>query len=195
MVSSSVFVKNLQAFTGGRDARSYRAVARSDIDSITSTLEATLAREMPSVFTVAPGEGVYPTQCVSTVTPNHRPGDEASSVTVYIASTCQGRAYNKQTLTHQATAAFTTTKPAPRYHISGSLQTTFHGVSPLAVTINGTWVYTFSTEYEQDLAQHIQGDTPAQARTYLLKTGVISWASVPNTLPASTYIQFVVLEG
>jgi hypothetical protein len=194
-VASSVFVKNLAVFTGGRDERTYQAVAKSDIDSLTSTLQATIAQEIPQAFLVAPDEGVYPIQCVSTVTPDHRSGDEASTVTVHVASTCQGRAYNSQELTRQATAAFSQTRPAPHYHLIGGVQTTLHGVSPLAVTINGTWVYTFSTEYEQDLAQHIQGDAPAQASRYLLRTGVISRASVPSTLPASMYIEFLVLEG
>ena len=192
-VSSSVFVKNLQAFTGGRDARTYHAVAQSDIDSLTSTLHTTVARAMPHAFLPAPGEGVYPTQCVSTVTSSNRPGDEARTVTVHVMYTCQGRAYNRQELARQATAAFTQTRPAPHYHVIGSVQTALIKVSPLSVTIHGTWVYTFSTEYEQYLAQQIEGDTPAQARKYLLSTGVISQVNVPSTLPASMYIQFLVL--
>jgi hypothetical protein len=195
MVSSSVFVKNLAAFTSGRDARSYQAVAPGDIDRLTTTLQATLAQEMPHAFTVAPGESVYPTQCISTVTPDHRAGEEAGSATVHVTSTCQGKAYSSQELARQSTAAFTHIRPAPQYHFMGSVQTTLVSVSPLSVTIHGIWAYTFSPQYEQDLAQHIQGDTPAQARKYLLHTGVIVQANVPYTLPASMYIQFVVLVG
>jgi hypothetical protein len=194
-VSSSVFVKNLAAFTRGRDARTYQAVAQQDIQNATSTLQATLVQAMPLAFPVAPGESVYPTYCMSTATPDHHAGDEARTVTVQVAYTCQGSAYNSQELAHQATAAFTKTRPAPRYHVIGSVQTKLINVSPVSVNIHGSWVYTFSAEYEQYLAQQIAGDTPAQARTYLLSTGVISQANVPSTLPVSMYIQFVVLVG
>jgi hypothetical protein len=66
---------------------------------------------------------------------------------------------------------------------------------PLFVVISGKWAYTFSPDYEQLLAQQIQGDTPAKARASLLKTGVISYASVPETLPPAMYINFLVLVG
>ena len=193
VVSNSVFVKNLASFVGGLDARSYRAVARNDIGRLTATLRATLTQALPHSFLLAPGESVYPAHCVSTVTSDYHPGDEASTVTVHVAYTCQGRAYKSQELAHRAEAAFTKTRPAPHYHLMESVQTALHSISPLSVTLQGTWVYTFSTEYEQYLAEHIQGETPAQARTYLLKTGVISQANAPGTLPASMYIQFVVL--
>jgi len=160
-VSSSVFVKNLAAFTGGRDARTYQAVAPQDIQNATSTLQATLVQAMPLAFPVAPGESVYPTHCLSTATPDHRAGEEATTVTVQDAYTCQGSAYNSQELAHQATAAFTQTRPAPRYHLIGSVQTKLSSVSPVSVNIHGSWVYTFSAEYEQYLAQQIAGDTPA----------------------------------
>src|SRR5712692_7227669 len=103
-VSSSVFVKNLAAFTGGRDARTYQAVAPQDIQNATSTLQAIVVQAMPFAFPVAPGESVYPAHCLSTATPDHHAGEEATTLTVRVAYTCQGSAYNSQELAQQATA-------------------------------------------------------------------------------------------
>jgi hypothetical protein len=116
-------------------------------------------------------------------------------VTVRTSKTCSAVAYSQDELTREATAAFTQTKPAANYHIVGSVQTTLHSVSPVSVTISGKWAYTFSPDYEQLLAQSIAGDSPAKARKVLLRTGVISYVSIPSTLPPALYINFVVLEG
>ena len=147
-----------------------------------------------TAFTLRPGEQVQPTNCHTITTANHKVGDEAQSVTLTGVKTCSAVAYNSQQLESQATAAFTHTKPAANYHLVGSVQTTVQSVSPVFVTIRGKWAYTFSPDYEQLLAQQIAGDTPAQARKALLGTGIIAYASIPNTLPpAAMYINFLVL--
>jgi len=194
-VSSSLFVKNLQVFTGGRDARDFQAVAQTDVDNVTSQVTHILLSSFQTAFTLRPGEQAQPTNCHTTTTASHSIGEEANTVTVKAVETCSAVAYNSQQLTRQATAAFTQTKPAATYHVVGSVQTTLQSVSPLVVTISGKWVYTFSPDYEQLLAQRIAGDSPARAKAYLFKTGVISYASVPNTLPPAMYINFLVLVG
>jgi hypothetical protein len=195
-VSGSVFVKNLSAFTGGRDGRDYKAAAQQDLTALTSTLTTTLTQAFTNAFPLRQGEQDIPTQCHTTTSANHQIGQEAQSVTLTASKTCLAVAYHQDELTRKATTAFTQTKPAANYHIAGSVQTTIQSVSPLTLTINGKWVYTFSQDYEQLLAQQIARDTPAQARKVLLRTGVISYASIPNTLPPEAmYINFVVLVG
>jgi hypothetical protein len=93
-----------------------------------------------------------------------------------------------------ATQTFTAqTKPGTHYTLVGSLTSMIVSVTPLTVHLNGSWVYVFSSEYKQYLAENIAGDTPQQARVYLLKTGVVSQANVPSILPPGMYIQFLVL--
>jgi hypothetical protein len=193
-ISSSLFVKNLQAFTGGRDARTYKAVGQQDIQNLTSTVQKTLDQAFTSAFTLRPGEQAQSTNCYTTTTANHKGGDEAQTVTLNGSETCSAIAYNQSQLQAVATQAFTAqTKPGTRYTLVGSLQSTVASVTPLTVHLTGSWVYVISQEYEQYLAENIVGDTPQQATAYLLKTGAIAQASVPNTLPQAMYITFLVL--
>ena len=194
-LSSSLTVKNLSAFTGGRDTRTFRAVAAKDLQTLTSTLNETVAQAFPTAFPLQPGEAAIPTYCMSKTTPTHQIGEEAQSVTLTTSKTCSAVAYNQRERTRAASAVFTQTQPGKQYHVIGSIETTFQSVSPLTVTIIGKWAYTFTPAYEQLLAQHIQGDSPAKAQAYLLNTGVISYASVPNTLASADYINFLVLVG
>ena len=194
-VINGVSVKNTNPFYDGRDARDFHAVAPTDLDRETAQVTQTLLTSFQTVFPLRPGEQAQPTNCHTTTTASHSIGEEANTVTVKAVETCSAVAYNSQQLTRQATAAFTQTKPAATYHVVGSVQTTLQSVSPLLVTISGKWVYTFSPDYEQLLAQRIAGDSPARAKAYLFKTGVISYASVPNTLPPAMYINFLVLVG
>ena len=194
-LSSSLTVKNLSAFTGGRDARTFTAVAAKDIAVVTATVNGTVTRAFPTAFPLRPGEAAITTHCTTTTTPDHQAGEEAQSVTLTISKTCAAVAYSQRELTRAATAAFTKTRPGVSYHIVGDVQTTFQNVSPVTVTLSGKWAFTFSQSYQDSLAEQIQGDTPAKARAYLLKTGVISYASIPNTLASADYINFFVLVG
>jgi hypothetical protein len=194
-VSSSLLVKNLAAFTGGRDARTFRAVAPQDRQTLTTTINATLTQAFTTAFSLQPGEEDVPTNCHGTTSANHQPGEEAQSVTLTASETCSAIAYNQNELTRAAAAAFTKTRPGAQYHLVGSLQTTLQTVSPLTVSITGKWAYTFSQDYQQLLAEGIQGESPARAKAYLLKTGVISYASIPAPLPSAEYITFLVLVG
>ncbi len=193
-VSSDLLVKNAQAFTGGRDTRDYRAVARSDLDTLTSAVQKTLSQEMPQSFILRPGEALHTTTCTTKITADSALGNEAQTVTVKTVKTCAAVAYSQDELTKQATTAFTTAaRPARGYQLLGRIQTSITGVRPFQVKVTGMWVYTITPTYEQYLAERIAGETPQQARTYLLETGVIAQATIPNTLPQAMYIKFLVL--
>jgi Baseplate J-like protein len=193
-VSSDVLVKNSQ-FTGGSDARNFQAVAPVDLDRLRRTTTQLVNQTIQHAFIFRPGETVQETSCTMQTTANHTSGEEASQVTVNVSATCQGVAYRQDVFQHQATVAFTQTRPAAHYHTIGSVQTTIQSTSPFVVTIRGQWVYTFSADYEQSLAEKIVGATPTQARTVLLQTGVIADASIPGKLPPDGYIDFLVLVG
>lgn len=191
--SPSLTVKNLAAFTRGQDARTFRAVAQRDVQALTTTVNDELAQAFPTAFPVQPSEAGQPTNCTTKARSSHLTGDEAQIVTLTMARTCAAVAYQQSQLTRAATTAFSRTRPAAAYHLVGSIRTIVRGISPLTVTLNGKWAYTFSQDYQDFLAEHIQGESPAQARSYLLRTGVISYASIPAKLPAAMYINFVVL--
>lgn len=193
--SSSLTVKNLAAFTGGRDARTYRAVAAHDLTTLTSTANDSVTQAFPTAFPLQPGEAAIPTTCTTKATPDHQTGEEAQTVTLTLAKTCSAVAYSQSQLYRAATQAFMQTRPARNYHLVGSVHTTVKSVAPLTVDLRGKWAYTFSPVYKQFLAEGIAGDSPEKARAYLLKTGVISYASVPNTLASADYIDFLVLVG
>jgi hypothetical protein len=110
-------------------------------------------------------------------------GAEAARLTVTVSSTCQGLAYRLDDLSRKATAAFLTTRPGGNYHLVGRVQATIQRAAPVTVSLQGRWMYTFSSDYQEALAERIAGTTPSQARQRLLHTGVIADASIPGKLP------------
>ena len=80
--------------------------------------------------------------------------------------------------------------------LEGDIEINITSVLPFTVSLRGLWVYHLSQDYEQFLAQQIAGDTPEQARTYLLQTGFITQATVTQNLPKDPdHIRFLVLVG
>lgn len=194
-LSSSLTVKNVTSFTGGQNARTYRAVAAKDIATLNTTVNGALTQAFTTAFTLQPDQAAIPTNCHVTTSASHQIGEEAQSVTLTGAKTCSAIAYSQSQLTRAATAAFTETRPRARYHLVSSLQTSLISVTPLTVRLSGKWAFTFSQGYQDYLAEQIQGDDPQKARAYLLNTGVVSYASVPNRLASAEYINFLVLVG
>lgn len=194
-ITNGVLVKNLSAFTGGRDARDYQAVAKADIDALTTSLSNVLSQQMPFAFILRPGETVYLTHCHVQTILDHTIGQEATMLTSNASDTCSGVAYNQNALAQQATIAFTMqTSPGANYQLAGSVQVTIVSLFPLTVSLRGLWVYHLSQDEEQLFAQQVAGDTPAQAKAYLLQTGVMTRVTVPQRLPKDPgHIRFLVL--
>ena len=182
-LTGDLLVKNLTAFRGGRDARTYRAVAPQDLQHTSAAMTQQVQQALPQTFPLRAGESVYETACSTHVTADHPVGAEASALTVMVSSTCQGLAYRLDDLTRKATAAFLTTRPGMLYHLAGSMQATIQRSAPLTVSIRGRWTFTFSPAYQESLADELAGTTPPQARQLLLHTGVIADASIPGKLP------------
>ncbi len=195
-VSSGVLVKN-SVLSGGREARDFRAVAQADLAQVTATLKGMLDQQMPLAFTLRPGEAVQPLDCAFNVTPTHHVGEEAATVTVQATATCQGMAYDREQLNQRATQAFIAqASPGVPYHLVGEVQVQVVSTTPLTVSCRGLWAYTLSPDYEQFLAERIAGDSPQQARKYLLHTGFLTRAIVPDTLPRDpAHIHFQVFIG
>src|SRR5205085_7527381 len=127
-------------------------------------LQQQLTQAMPQAFKLSPRETVIPTNCAFTESADHGAGDEAKAVTLHAWKTCAAIAYSQDALQQQVTAVFNTTRPGKRYELVNRVQTTVLGVSPLLVRLSGSWSYVFTSDDEQLLAQHLQAETPAQAR-------------------------------
>lgn len=192
-LSGPLFVKNLAAFSGGKDARSYRAVAQRDLDSLAATLKVELAQHMPRAFSIGNGEALYLTHCVFKTATNHPAGAEAQAVTISASHTCAALAFRRNDLQQQATAAFTRqTRPTGHFRLVGEVSAAVTGASPLTVRMQGLWVYTLSQDELAVFASQIAGDTPAQARSYLLHTGVLTRVAIAQQLPRDpAHIRFV----
>lgn len=182
-LTGDLLVKNLTAFTGGRDARTYRAVAPQDLQNVTRATTQQVQQALPQAFTLRAREGVYETSCSTKTTADHTVGAEATTLTVTVSSTCQGVAYRLDDLSCKAAAAFMSTRPGVQYHLVSRVQAMIQRVAPVTVSIVGRWTYTFSPDYQESLTEHIAGATPSQARQVLLHTGVIADASIPGKLP------------
>ena len=193
-ISNGVLVKNSQ-FTGGQDARDYKAVARHDLDTLTLKLQQQLTQEIPQAFSTRPGEEVTPTNCTFTESADHGLGDEAQTVTVKAVKTCSAIAYNQNALQQRGIVVFNATRPGKNYELSSGVRTTVVSVTPFLVLLSGQWEYVFSQDDEQYLDQHIQGETPAQARAYLFKTGLVSRVTITQTqsLPDFYHIKILIL--
>jgi hypothetical protein len=195
-VSSGVLVKN-GPFRGGREARDFPAVAQPDLDRLTSTLKSALSQQMPQSFVLLPGETVQPTNCTFKSAPNHQVGEEAQRVMLQVTETCTGIAYDSEQLSQRATTLFTQqTDPGAHYQLVGEVQVQLVSVTPLTVACRGWWVYILSRDYEQFLAERIAGDSPQQAKKYLLQTGFLIHATVQEQLPLDpAHIHFQVFIG
>jgi hypothetical protein len=195
-IALAVFVKN-GTFVGGQNQRDYRAVAQSDQDRLTVQLRNMLAQAIPQTFPLAVGEQALPTDCAFKVSPNHQVGAEANTLTVTATETCKGIAYNTDQLTQRATTLFTArTDPGVQYQLVGSVQVQVVSATPLTVFCRGLWVYVLSQDYQQFLAEKIAGKTPQEARKYLLETGVLTRATIPEKLPQDpAHIRFRILIG
>ncbi len=192
---NGISVKNTSPFQHGQDARDYTAVAKSDLSSLTITVNQTVTQAFTTAFPVRQGEEAIPTTCHTTATPTHQVGEEAQTVTLTVVKTCSAVAYNSQQLKRLATAAFTATRPGRQYQIIGQVLTSIVTVSPLTVHLTCAWAVVFTQNDEQLLAEKIAGDTPDQGRKVLEQIGVIAYASIPGTLPPAMYITFLVLVG
>lgn len=120
-VANGVLVKNSQ-FRGGQEARDFQAVAQVDLDHVTAQLKQALSLQMPHRFKLGPGEVLQLTRCTLTLFPNRRAGEEASTITMVAAQTCDGIAYLNDELQQQASAVFIArTKPGSQYILLGTI--------------------------------------------------------------------------
>ena len=176
-----VFVSN-GPFRGGQDARSYQMVTQQNINSALSSIKASLDQSVQAALSqqVQPNETlVIPVPCSSTVTPDHKAGEEASHVRVTVSETCTGEVYDTKALHDLLTQTVTqeaTKRLGNGYGLVGDLQTsitqetinTHQGTAILQVMVRSTWVYQFSQAQQAQIKLAILGKSREEATTLLL---------------------------
>jgi hypothetical protein len=187
----NVFVSN-GPFHGGQNARSYQMVAQQDMNEVASSLKASLDQGVQAALSqqVQSNETlVIPVPCTSSVTPDHKVGEEASQVQVTVSETCTGEVYNTSAL-HDLLTQTVTQEAARRlgngYGLVGDLQTSItkatmnahRGIATLQVKISSTWVYQFSQAQHDQIKLLIRGKSKDEAIALLLHMPGVQTVSI-----------------
>jgi hypothetical protein len=203
--ASSVVAKNTNAFTGGASARDVVEVSSEDINNAVTTLLVTLSRSENAALTAQlhPGEALLTPPCKPVVSSTHKPGDEATQLTVTVSETCSGIAYISHEVYANATQMIT--KDAAKrvgtgYSPIGDIQATIlqatattnrQGKAQIIVQVTGTWAYQITPRIQKQLAALIAGKTKQQAIATLLQVPGIAGAQITlrggnQTLPQNS---------
>jgi serine/threonine protein kinase len=212
---SGVAVQNTQAFTGGQDPKDYRFVRQSDVDSVVNPLERQLLEQAINALQkqVAAGEqlvtgeqwGPKCTTKASTDAVADDHGVNVTSITVSVAATCTGHAYNKQQvlkLMQEKLQAKIERARGRGYQLVGnvnpkiSIQSVRDGTITMVVDSQGVWAFQLNDTLKQKMAQQIAGKTVAEATRILSAQKGISNVKIDgggDTLPSDvTQIVFAV---
>ncbi len=190
--ATSVLAKNTASFTGGAAAREYLVVTREDIQNAASPLKTTLLKSEQAALgaQIIAGEALTPPLCSENVTSDHRPGDEATNVTVTVSETCEGFAYPAHDVYRNATQLITSQakqKLGATYALIGDIQiniihTTItdqaRGIATLRVKLDATYVFQLSPGEKEKLSQLLAGKPKQQAFNTLLQFPGIQAASI-----------------
>ncbi|EFH90048.1 baseplate J/gp47 family protein [Ktedonobacter racemifer] len=191
------------AFRGGLDARDYQTVTQRDIDIVAEVLktgldqgtEAALQAQVQGSETLA-----TPLHCQQRADPDHRPGEEATTIHVTLNETCTGIAYQTQPLHALLTQAINVQavrQLGAGYAPNGDTQVTAKAQGTNRIQAIGTsrWVYQFTQAQQEQIKGTIAGKSQAQTKTLLLaQPGVQSVSFSGNTtLPDKQGIRFVIV--
>lgn len=208
----NIVVKNPSAFFGGTNPQPNSVITQNDINSATNTLIAQVRPEAQSQLKgqVRANEDVVPDSlnCTANVKANHAVGDVAPTVTVSGTATCSEEVYDRAAAQGLATAALQAAAakdPGPGYApvnndiVTGVIAATVidskHTVS-LQVRAEGVWVYQFSDQLKQRLAEAIANKSKSDAQAFLQATQGVSAVSISissgDTLPAANDITIII---
>lgn len=194
---NNVFASN-DAFTGGANARTYKAVAAQDIASASSIKTTLLASIKAAQQGQLNGATLLASNCTVTSSSDHRTGEEASQVTVTVHANCQGVAYSSEEATQIAQALQQT-----GYAVQGepTIQVVSTTLKTARIKASAFLTYTWTLKGLDALAIRIAGMKKAQASAFLLQQTGIATVIVsvsgkdPTTIPAdASRIQIVAVN-
>jgi hypothetical protein len=213
--SSTIWANNPYAFTGGQGGQSNALVQKSDINKLAAALQTqtTQSAQAGLQSQAKSGQHLLPPLCQSKISSDHPVGDNATGVTVTVATTCTTEAYDysgavqivQQKIETQASTFFSS-----EFVLVGPLQTSVSsatvidakaGTVLLAINAVGKWAYRFSHGLKQSLAKVIAGKDVNAVRAYLTSEGGISAVNITvsgvnqNSLPSDDSKITIVLKS
>jgi hypothetical protein len=197
--ATSVLAENLTAFTGGQDARTFRVVTQSDLDTavqrLTPQVEAAVQARLGAALPA--GETLAMPPCPPRARASANAGQAASSVTVTLAATCQGVAYPHETVQTLATTwlaevaaqqAHQSVQLAASTRVRVSAVALTPGGARLSLAASGLFIAAWTARDFARMATAIAGHTVAEATRWLLTVPGVQQAQVTvtgsATLPA-----------
>jgi hypothetical protein len=208
----NIVVKNPSAFFGGTNPQTNAVITQNDINSATNALIAQVKPEAQSQLKgqVRADEDVVPNSlnCKANVKADHAAGDVAPTVTVSGTATCSELVYDRVSafaLAKTALEAEAATNPGPGYApVNNDIITGLIGTANVPGTQNtslqihaeGVWVYQFSDQLKQRLANAIANKSKSDALAFLQATTGVRAVSISissgDTLPAANDITIII---
>jgi len=186
--ATAIKAVNTASFQGGEDARNYQFVTKGDITTAADPLKATVTQSITGAIQgqIKATENFATPSCVTSITSNHQPGDEASIVNGTVSETCSALAYNQDTLQSDVTKLLTTQAEKTLGSGYGLLDTpniTITRATPgrhvmLSFKSVSTWVYGIGSHEQRYIKTIIEGKPTQQALTLLHSLSGIASASV-----------------
>jgi len=197
-----ILVQNTAAFTGGREARTFRTVTQSALDSAVHPLKAAITQSANAAFQaqLQPGEALAPPDCVITSASDHQAQEEGMQARVTVTAACNAEAYPVQAVQAQAAQGLTiaaSQQLGSGYVLTGDPHVTVTGASAnggmlrLTLRAQGTMAYQFGQEQLQAIRSRIAGMDKTQAAAWLarqkgVKAVSIAVSGIGATLPQDT---------
>jgi hypothetical protein len=183
--NSNIIVKDPFGFSGGRDPVPNSVITQNDINSASNNLISILKPSAQTALQqkIQANEQVISgsLKCTSNVTPDHRVGDQAKSVTVTGTVTCTEEAYDrKAALDIAATAlkAEAVKNPGSGYALVGIVVTSITSATvvdtkntvSLVILAQGEWVYQFTDAILNSIKNKIAKESEKTALVDLQNT-------------------------
>jgi hypothetical protein len=212
----NVFVKNLAAFSGGRDPAPNSVIQQSDIQKAAQPLVNALTQSTASALQaqVLPGERAVDqsVQCQPMIHPSVPAGTTAHTVTVRVQVTCREEVYDFAAARSMATALLQRKAQHDptlnaQYALQGSLITsvlnetvvTAEGQVSLEIQAQGLWVYQWTTQMQQNIKNALVRLSQATAQSVLRHEMGVATATISlsggDVLPASASAITLVIQA
>lgn len=196
-----ILAANTATFTGGQDARTFQAVAQSDIDNATNAVKSSLMQSMDATFReqLQQGEAATPPNCKVTPVSDHKAGEEGTQASVTVTASCSASAYQTGDVQAQATHMLTAAaneQLGEGYIVTGDPHVTVIGASVsgsllrLTVKAQGAMAYQLGQGELQSIKNHIAGMDKADAAAWIARQPGIKAVSIDvsagGSLPSDT---------
>jgi hypothetical protein len=202
---STIFVKNLSAFTGGQNAIPNSVITQEDITNAINQVEPDLTSEAQSnlqaQITSAERADADSLSCKPNVTTDHKASDRATKVTATVTVTCTEVVYDYQAAVQIATQNLSTKVAKDQalqgFELDGQIvvspqsQQVVGANQEIAIDMEaqGLWVYQFTEAQEQALKHLVLSRSRQTALMLLQSSSGVAAAQITlssgTTMPSS----------